>query len=1291
MALPQWTVKTGSELATIDEKTNVLLPLPLVATEGITVTKIAGQLPPGIRIEDTNLKGVAVEVARTTDFEFVLRASNAEGISDRTFIIRVNGPDAPVWLTPEGDLALSESLRNRYWVDTVNTDWGIFLSQNNVFVKQNIEIYTGIPSRDEGTNGDFAFVTTLQQFWYKTNDRWYRTTLTQLQSALGINTTLQVSSTVPSAVNIDFWFNTNKSNNGLDLQLRYYDDSVPVWRPQNYYIGTTPPLAPFNNQIWMQTYNDSFDFILKIYDDREDTWDILDVTYGNTPPDRVNKAFFVLDSSIVDFQLQAIDNDLTAGQGLYYFIGDDDGELPPGLSLSTDGRITGIVDPLLALDIDAVPGYDSEIYDSNPLDFAVVDDDGYDSYFYDTTFYGFSTPTNRPKKLNRYYNFRVTVRDDVSESKREFRIYVVGDDFLRADNTIMKAGTGLFTADSTYLRKPIWLTPGNLGVKRANNFVTVYLDIFDPNFLLGSISYNIQPFNDDNTPSQLPPGLTLDGLTGELAGIIPYQPTISRDYKFTVEALRQESDTNDVVVVSMGVYEDTLTGKSSLKINKLPVSRDDGISDIDSLVGQNINIDNNLYEVSSVDDTNEDFDVLNLSRPLEPTYKASPLTIFQKAELGDEFLYIKKLTATSENFYKNKVLNYSASEAYTLLDSYVLGVQWSSWVNYQVSISDSAGDLAFNYDASGIEPIPTESTLQETFERYIQSLGIDSGEYEIIDMDERFINFNVISNSTTLRRNTFVSVLSTEDSAEVEVVRSDEFTKVPLDEPLQRTINKDTQISFGTVKDTSLSQRINVTNVEVVSAIKTFTLTVLGDFNNEVTWITDSDLGTLSANRTSYLKLEATSSLADGQLRFTIVEGKLPNGLELKTDGEIVGKARQYSDSNGLGLTTIDNRTTTFDGGNTSFDRKYTFKVLARDRFGYAQNVRTFTISVDDFDSKIYTNIYMQPFPTQTQKDLFNDFINDYNIFTPAYIYRPFDDAFGVKKDLRTLVYAGIENKSIGNFVAAATKNHKKKRFAFGDIKTAVAKIPGTNDIVYEVVYVEIKDLQQPEVGDTAATVKAKNAEQLKINQVKLETKDDFSAQIAGRDIFTITPRDGDVIRFSAEQGQFEIITRDDTVSVEALGQIEIVLQSRLVVVFRSISSTTNESGDPYRFRPRGDVITVDSDAVKSSQTKNVKRYVSNIGNMRKRIKEIGADERQFLPLWMRSSQTVTGQELDYVVAMPICYCKPGTSELVKENIINNGFDFKNINYEIDRYIVETTENNDNEQFILFGNYKFNV
>ena len=60
-------------------------------------------------------------------------------------------------------------------------------------------------------------------------------------------------------------------------------------------------------------------------------------------------------------------------------------------------------------------------------------------------------------------------------ARRKFRIYVVGDDFLRADNTILQVGPRTFTADNTFIRTPIWLHSANLGYKRANNYITLFL------------------------------------------------------------------------------------------------------------------------------------------------------------------------------------------------------------------------------------------------------------------------------------------------------------------------------------------------------------------------------------------------------------------------------------------------------------------------------------------------------------------------------------------------------------------------------------------------------------------------------------------------------------------------------------------------------------------------------------------------------------------------------------------------------------------------------------------------
>lgn len=257
--------------------------------------------------------------------------------------------------------------------------------------------------------------------------------------------------------------------------------------------------------------------------------------------DHVN--LFVLDNEYVNYQLSAIDADAATGEKLTYYIPPRGGELPPGLSLSPSGVISGFTQPILATDQGNINGaYDMHLYDKYAYDYGVRPYNGYDSFLYDNTVYDYFDLTRSPRKLNRYYQFIVRVTDGLSYTDRRFRIYVVGDDLLRADTTIMEVGTRFYTADVTPIRKPIWLTPSYLGRRRANNYITTYLDTYDSSTLRGVIGYVLDPVNNDGTLSLLPPGMQLDQTTGEIYGDVPYQPAVTKNYKFTVRAIRYDPD-----------------------------------------------------------------------------------------------------------------------------------------------------------------------------------------------------------------------------------------------------------------------------------------------------------------------------------------------------------------------------------------------------------------------------------------------------------------------------------------------------------------------------------------------------------------------------------------------------------------------------------------------------------------------------------------------------------------------------------------------------------------------------
>jgi len=242
-----------------------------------------------------------------------------------------------------------------------------------------------------------------------------------------------------------------------------------------------------------------------------------------------NQEDYILNRSPIDYQLSASDTDLSAGDSLEYYFDDLYGELPPGLELTKDGKIRGIVDAPLTLDYQATnSNYDRQDYDIFPYDYGA----------------GTQPGDQIPRYISRYYEFQVTVSDGKTRSKRRFRIFVVNPQTFRADTTVISIDNTSYIASATYLRAPLYLTTGNLGIRRANNYITIPLEVYDPNKFQGGIEYSIVRL-EDSTESALPPGMKLDSTNGVLFGKVPYQPAVTQTYTFRVQVLRTDPTNNE--------------------------------------------------------------------------------------------------------------------------------------------------------------------------------------------------------------------------------------------------------------------------------------------------------------------------------------------------------------------------------------------------------------------------------------------------------------------------------------------------------------------------------------------------------------------------------------------------------------------------------------------------------------------------------------------------------------------------------------------------------------------------
>jgi len=848
---------------------------------------------------------------------------------------------------------------------------------------------------------------------------------------------------------LNIWTQPSGYNLGTFAEKQAINLGLPITGTPTFKIisGKLPPgLSISGNSIVGRPYevtrDTAFTFCIRANQSNQisDRTFILTVTNTNgpvfiTPGGELDLGpeaqYFLMDKTYVDFQIQVFNANTVAGAKLKYFVSSGSGTLPPGLTLTPEGKIVGFVLPLLFITPQSGDGsYDNSYFDAIAYDFSITSTNGFDSYNFDDVFYDFNLPSTVPKQLNRNYQFVVSVTDGTVTVQRAFRIFVVGDDFFKADNTVLTDSTQYFTADVTYLRPPVWSTNNDLGLHRANNYITLPLQTYDNEYVI----YNLEVVNARNT-----------------------------------------------AITSIYVPSDNKLGN-----NRLVIKKATAIPLVNQYLTFNLRVSGatgKIYKITNVSTIGNGFYSLLLDAPLE--------------------------------------------------------------VNIPDNISFLIGDLPTR---------PPGMTFDE-------NASILAGQVPYQPAVTKYYNF---------------TITATRISASTERARSSRL----------------------------------------------FTVGIIGEIDSTITWNTPSNLGSLIANLTSNLSVSANTSVPNANLIYTILSGKLPFGLTLSADGELVGRANQYQDTTKgtLGLTSF--KSTSFDKNTTTFDRVYSFTVQAQDQFGYSATTRLFKLSVISPDTLSYSTIKTKPYLTIPQRTLFKSFITNSSVFTPASIYRPNDPNFGLQPELKMIIYAGIETKEAAAYIGAMGLNHKRKQFFFGDLKSAVAVVPGTRNEVYEVIYVEMRDPSEP------------NSKRLP-NKLQLSTSEDY-------------------------------------LTVDSSGS------------YYSRAGGASAPNQP--------LLSIDSTAYQVSDPHPQKYFPNSVSNWQDRLGAVGKNERNYLPLWMRSIQPGTYKELGFVLAVPICYCKVGTSANILANIKNLApFDFKQLNYTVDRYIIDAVAGQTNDKYLVFRNDRITI
>ena len=202
--------------------------------------------------------------------------------------------------------------------------------------------------------------------------------------------------------------------------------------------------------------------------------------------------YWVLDGEHVDFQFEATDLDTRAGSSLKFEL--ESGILPPGLTLSESGRLTGTC--------------------------KLTDD-----YFEDST-----------RQIAMTFPITVRVNDGTSATSQQQNIYVYSAAYWNVNNpniTVdMTAINGFpITMDHTSQRRPVFTTDRDLGTFRHDNQIVIKIDIDDADSTGNAFVYTLQG-------GALPSGLQIDPNSGEVYGFLPRQGEVTKNHIFIMRATR---------------------------------------------------------------------------------------------------------------------------------------------------------------------------------------------------------------------------------------------------------------------------------------------------------------------------------------------------------------------------------------------------------------------------------------------------------------------------------------------------------------------------------------------------------------------------------------------------------------------------------------------------------------------------------------------------------------------------------------------------------------------------------
>ncbi len=636
---------------------------------------------------------------------------------------------------------------------------------------------------------------------------------------------------------------------------------------------------------------------------------------------------------------------------------------------------------------------------------------------------------------------------------------------------------------------PIWVTDaGSLGVVPEGKFYHVSLEAYDPEFPVdpSKVTYSL-------IAGALPAGIQLD-INGTIEGIpisvadfkgVPIEVSENTTSKFAVRVIDEDDRIAD------RTFTLTVSGQDAPEFITPPGTIGEYFD------GSELEFQ---FEVSD-SDPDDIITVTQIGGTIPPGTSISSSGLFSG------FLEpVPELSGATQGWDN------------TLFDEYPLDFSTQSLsLNYQFTLQASDGkDVSirtfevFVFSRSSMTVDSIEFTVDNTnitvdsiasrspyLLEHEENIGIFRHDnffaHQFIgsDPDGEIVEYVLRRSSTS--NVSLITVDSTELTVDNDIITVDN-DESPL--PGTLTLNSETGWITGVIDNIGLTETQfdfgilvrRVDNPEISSRLYDFSMTVIGDIE-QVTWITPSDLGTISNGAISTFTIEAFHENSD--LEYSLAAGgvysKLPQGLKLLPSGNIIGRTSFKMFSLDGGKTTFDSEyETRLSVDPTTFDSLFKFTVVANSPSGFVSLTKEFTILVIKRFDIPHNFLYCNAMSPLADRDLLDTLLLNSTVLNTELIYRVDDPNFGTAKRITYQHAFGLSPTSIADYFAALDKNHYNKVLTLGNLKTARA-LNSDETVLYEVVYSEIIDDLVNQDGQSISPIVIDNNTQTELYPNSLE------------------------------------------------------------------------------------------------------------------------------------------------------------------------------------------------------------